>query len=580
MPRTRAALRLTDAYRREQVAVRDRALRILAERWRTFDEDDVDGSARTLAPELVAIIAAAKRANAAASPAYLAQYIALELDEPAGAPRTVSDRALLSSAGGTLAEPIAGLGPAVKWAIGNGYTRNEAKAFGYARLAMIASSEVVEAGREALLEAMQADDRVTGYERVVYGTCGACLARHGEASSKREPLAKHPHCRCMTEPVVTPPLDEKRVKQWTLQPPATLRKHLANPNLHAQDRAEITAALERKTGKRAALVGKRPTGRELFDRLPKAKQDATLGKSTAGAVRKGRVKLDQLAKTERGTLTQRPLREVIRTTKSGKPLRDEWIAKFGTFSEADLRKALLRKELNEQVRAEVEEALRRKLAGQPAVRAVVSGVEQPPRMTVERARELWGTKTGDFFTSLTPAQFDAMQRYSGADYVPFNSYLRKIAKGQTPRLTRTLAGRLNALTEAIERTPLPETVRVQRQTKLSAFGGTHPAQLVGETVTEPGFLSTSTKSLEGFGGFDQAVKMNITAPAGTRAAYMEPITQVKGEQEILFGKGTQLRIDAVHEHKVRGKFGTPDRTVYEIDATIVGSDSTPIEVLG
>lgn len=239
---------------------------------------------------------------------------------------------------------------------------------------------------------------------------------------------------------------------------------------------------------------------------------------------------------------------------------------------ASLRKLLARTDLHPKDRAEIAAALARKtgtalkpgIAAQPATAA--STVE---RATSEWARSVWGTKSGEFYKSLSRFEMDAISRYSGKDYVAINRYLRRRVKNAAARVTKTIEGRIEALNSAIARTPIPRAIRVTRGTTLSAFDGYDPALFIGKTITEPGFLSTSTKQLEGFGGFQGRVIMNITAPKGTPALYMEPVTSVKGEQEILFGAGTRLRIDAVRRIDHRASALKQAHSEYRVDATIV-----------
>lgn len=243
--------------------MRDRALLELEAAWRELDEYDVDTSLAELAPRLAGTIILAKRHNATASAAYLADFVALELGEPRGEPVALEDRSTVTAAGVPVLAAVSQLAPAIKWATSTGKSPTEAKSFAFARLATIASSEIVDAGRDALHEAMLADERVAGWQRVVYGTCAACLGRQGESSSaKAEKLRVHPHCRCMTEPVV----------------------------------AGVEPAV------------KRPTARQLFERMTIAEQDAAFGKQAAEQLRSGSLSLSKLAKVDRaGRLVQRSL---------------------------------------------------------------------------------------------------------------------------------------------------------------------------------------------------------------------------------------------------------------------------------
>lgn len=244
---------------------------------------------------------------------------------------------------------------------------------------------------------------------------------------------------------------------------------------------------------------------------------------------------------------------------------EENVAKWGQYSEAQIQATLDSPKLtNAQTRAELLEALHRKRFVPPARLPAPQRLPSRPRgqadrATVAWARELWGTRTGPFYSSLTKAQMEAASRYSGSDYRIVNRILRKGTAG-TPAARR----RIDALQEAINLTPLDRDIVVTRGTTLSAFDRYHPKTFIGKEIMEPGFMSTSTKAQESFIGFDHAVRLNITAPQGTRALYMEPVTTVKGENEILFGHGTRMRVNAVTERKIRG------RTEYVVDVEIVG----------
>lgn len=261
-----------------------------------------------------------------------------------------------------------------------------------------------------------------------------------------------------------------------------------------------------------------------------------------------------------------------------------------------LQKLLERTDLHPSDRAEIALALANK-TGKTTLQAAASVVKPPPavpqavveakqavaaveqtaavvegaaeRATAEWARSVWGTKTGEFYKSLSKIELDAVTRYSGSDFKAINTYLRKRAKGTVTKITKTIEGRIEGLNAAIARTPIPKTIRVTRGSTLSAFDHFDPALFVGKTIREPGFLSTSTRSLDGFGGYNGACVFNITAPKGTPAFYMEPVSQVKGEQEILFGAGTRLRIDSVRKIESRTTALKTGRTWWKIEATIV-----------
>ncbi|MBR0290887.1 MAG: hypothetical protein IJQ79_02005 [Bacteroidales bacterium] len=101
------------------------------------------------------------------------------------------------------------------------------------------------------------------------------------------------------------------------------------------------------------------------------------------------------------------------------------------------------------------------------------------------------------------------------------------------------------------------------ESRIKFAGGTMPdgwendlSKLVGMTMQEGGFMSTGSRKSS---GFVKNVTINIFAPKGTRAAYVEPFSafgngdgrywdgiskqhSFSGEHETLFQRGTKMKI--------------------------------------
>lgn len=72
--------------------------------------------------------------------------------------------------------------------------------------------------------------------------------------------------------------------------------------------------------------------------------------------------------------------------------------------------------------------------------------------------------------------------------------------------------------------------------------------MIGKTITDPAFLSTSVAS----GGFPgDGLVLEIEAPPGTMGAYVDGISKFSGEQEMLLAAGTKMRVIGV-----RDEYGT------------------------
>lgn len=177
--------------------------------------------------------------------------------------------------------------------------------------------------------------------------------------------------------------------------------------------------------------------------------------------------------------------------------------------------------------------------------------------SVAWAKQVWGSKTGPFFRSLSKDELAAAQDYSGAGFRAINTFLRKGTNGSA-----ALRRRIDSLASAVSRTSLDQDLIFHRGTTLSAFDRYHPKTFIGKVITEPGFMSTSVKAPSGFLDINYGVRLRILAPKGTKAMYMEPVTSVVGEQEVLFAPGTRMRVMKVVERKRAG------RVEYVVDVTI------------
>lgn len=266
MPASAESVRATDAYRLRMVEVRRRVALAAGAFWQ-LDAAELELGFSLWLDRVTLLLTAAQETLAQLSDAYVAAFVAAELSEPYE-PVGVDPAAY---AGKTIDERPVGdvLAPAlftVKRFLAAGKTFDEASAAGRARALRNVEVEASGAARGALDEAIEREPRVKGWRRVTSRRpCGACLASaSGVVHKPRERLSSHPHCSCTKEPVVD--------------------------------------------GVRETI--RRPTGRELFDRMAPAQQDGLFagrgGKDKAELVRSGAVDLDDLVSHERQVLDGRP----------------------------------------------------------------------------------------------------------------------------------------------------------------------------------------------------------------------------------------------------------------------------------
>lgn len=201
---------------------------------------------------------------------------------------------------------------------------------------------------------------------------------------------------------------------------------------------------------------------------------------------------------------------------------------------------------------------------------------QNPREADDALRSL----TGEVWRNAPEAQRDAIYEYTSS-YHKFNEPLRGIQYGSNEYLgvgnTDLNAGyanngpRLNNLTDILNNSTLEQDMWLQRGCQYSGmekfFGcdasllryGTQEeleAALLGTTPTEFGFMSCGSSKGKGFSG---GIILNIYAPEGTHAMYVEPFSafgdgagrhwdgvstqsSLGHELETLLQQGTQFRV--------------------------------------
>lgn len=135
-----------------------------------------------------------------------------------------------------------------------------------------------------------------------------------------------------------------------------------------------------------------------------------------------------------------------------------------------------------------------------------------------------------------------LTHYTGGSYSAMNQYLR----GKTTYISTT---NKNAITNAKSgMRAVDQSFLVRRGTSFHQFDvNSHEevAAMVGKTVADKGFLSTSVGGDAAFGG---SVKMEVEVAKGTKGAYVDHISMHRGEREFIIAPGTKMKILRVEQH--------------------------------
>jgi hypothetical protein len=136
----------------------------------------------------------------------------------------------------------------------------------------------------------------------------------------------------------------------------------------------------------------------------------------------------------------------------------------------------------------------------------------------------------------TAAERSAIRSYTGSGYDQINRALRS---GFVPS---HLKNTIDALTSAIAKSGITTPVTVTRGMSMSGFNLGNiadPTKLKGTIMKDPGFLSTSNHIN---GVFQNAVRLEIQCPVGTKGIYVQNISSHKSELEFIMQRGQTLRI--------------------------------------
>lgn len=254
-----SSLSLTQSYRRKLLDLEGRVALAARVQWPSIQE--LDSSEWPLA--IGRQVTRAQTESVRATNAYLT--LTLRSNRKPGRLTLDTRRyAGLSRDGRPIEEALQSALIGTRAALKQGREAQVALSIGLSRGLRMARFETVQAGRDALLDAIDEDDRFTGWQRQVAGTCAACMALSGSQGPKFE---VHPGCQCLPFPTV-----------------AGVAK--------------------------VAL----PTGAALFSRLSKPEQEAAIGADAAALVREGADLNDFVShstiETSDDFLTQKPAQEV------------------------------------------------------------------------------------------------------------------------------------------------------------------------------------------------------------------------------------------------------------------------------
>lgn len=143
---------------------------------------------------------------------------------------------------------------------------------------------------------------------------------------------------------------------------------------------------------------------------------------------------------------------------------------------------------------------------------------------------------------LPPVTRVAVERYTGSTYHEINGALRGNIE-PTTRVKTLISGMDKAMTSLKQNVSLTRGMNVEGL-QMGNISGKQILGLKGKVVSDPGYLSTSTKPIFGGGG----IRMNLEVPAGAKGVWAKPLSLHKHESEFILDRSTKIMITDVQEN--------------------------------
>lgn len=189
-----------------------------------------------------------------------------------------------------------------------------------------------------------------------------------------------------------------------------------------------------------------------------------------------------------------------------------------------------------KLKAEAEEAAKKLMANQPPLPADSAQYEGWSLDKAKRVSQTWLDAK-----PWTAKEKRDLVHYTGSSYTEMNGYLRGLKSSISDRSKSAIDGAKAGMR------PTTEPILVKRGTGLNQFqsigvgrgDATAVWGITGKTFTDEGFLSTSAGGTAAFGG---EARLEIECPVGTPMAYVAPISNYPGENEMLLQAGMKYKV--------------------------------------
>ncbi|MFI7497911.1 ADP-ribosyltransferase [Streptomyces sp. NPDC049687] len=177
------------------------------------------------------------------------------------------------------------------------------------------------------------------------------------------------------------------------------------------------------------------------------------------------------------------------------------------------------------------------------------GTNPSPSVSNQAGLEYGHANWKEFMDGLPPEKKSGLVTYTGSAYDPINNHLRYGTDAP-----RHILDTIDNMDEVMHARPVPEDIMVVRGTGIDHLKLKSPLDMQGGVFDDKAFTSTALGKTPPPPFDAKPVRMHLRVPKDTPALWLESITQVKGERELLLARGTQFKVTRVFMDETDGKW--------------------------
>ncbi|MEV0483139.1 ADP-ribosyltransferase [Streptomyces sp. NPDC050508] len=175
-----------------------------------------------------------------------------------------------------------------------------------------------------------------------------------------------------------------------------------------------------------------------------------------------------------------------------------------------------------------------------ALAELAHGTNPAPSVSNAAGLEYGHAHWKEFMDGLDPERKEGLVTYTGSAYDPINNHLRFDTK-----VPDSILHTIDEMDKVMDARPVPEDIMVVRGTGIGHLGLDSPMELQGGVWDDKAFTSTAIGKTPPPPFDAKPVWMHLRVPKDTPALWLESITQVKGERELLLARGTEYKVTRV-----------------------------------